>query len=252
MMTSRLVPVLQLLLLLPPSAPMVAQPAPRPSSCVVRLERASRELAATFIFEGLLSAQEPLHLFDDPLHQAYWFEPSTQELKKDLEDASANRVFAPAPKPTPKKRPKPNSPLLAARAERERVKTRLPPPTLQTAPPIPEGAVPVEDERSAPDRRGAASRALVKLKLSTLAERRETLEQAVSEMLDPLAAPKLPAFDVAVLLLFLSEIESGVPVPVACKEAAELSLAYSGDDQQSFRHVQGVLGAYARERLGME
>ena len=72
-------------------------------------------------------------------------------------------------------------------------------------------------------------------------------------MLDPLAAPKLPAFDLAIVLLFLSELEGdGLPVPVACNEAVALSVAYSGDEQGSHRHVNGLLASYARERLGRE
>ena len=105
----------------------------------------------------------------------------------------------------------------------------------------------------APDVRSGASRALVRSKLAALQERRGRLERAIDDQLDPIAAPNLPAFDVAVLLLFLSELEHGeLPVPVACKEAVSPSVAYSGDAQQSHRHVQGILGAYAREQLGRE
>ena len=69
-----------------------------------------------------------------------------------------------------------------------------------------------------------------------------------------LCAALLPAFDVAVLLLFLSELEAApdLPVPVACKEAVALSRAYSGDEQQSHRHVNGLLASYAREHLGRD
>ena len=39
-----------------------------------------------------------------------------------------------------------------------------------------------------------------------------------------------------------------VPLPVACKEAVDLSVAYGGMSD-SHRYVNGVLGAYAREYL---
>ena len=88
-------------------------------------------------------------------------------------------------------------------------------------------------------------------KLEALDERRAELERAIDEMLDPLVAPTLPAFDLAALLLYLSEMEADdLPTAVAGKEAADLSLAYSGDEKESFRYVQGVLAAYARERMG--
>ena len=80
----------------------------------------------------------------------------------------------------------------------------------------------------------------------------EELEATIEQMLDPLAAPNMPAFDIAILLLFLSELEAtpDLPVPVACKEAVALSLAFSGDEHGSHRHVNGLLAAFARERLG--
>ena len=40
-------------------------------------------------------------------------------------------------------------------------------------------------------------------------------------------------------------------MPVACKEAVAMSVAYSGDEQQSHRHVHGLLAAYAKERMGL-
>ncbi len=65
-----------------------------------------------------------------------------------------------------------------------------------------------------------------------------------------IAAPKLPAFDVAVLLLFLSELSSGsLPLAVACSEAVALSIAYGSDEAETHRHVNGLLGSYARERM---
>ena len=35
-------------------------------------------------------------------------------------------------------------------------------------------------------------------------------------------------------------------MPVACKEAVALSRAYSGDERNSHRHVNGILASYAR------
>jgi hypothetical protein len=120
---------------------------------------------------------------------------------------------------------------------------------------VPEGAVPDGPATAAADERSGASRALVRAKLLALRSRRLTLEAAIDEMLDPLAAPKLPAFDVAILLLFLSEMEEDdLPVPVACKEAVALSFAFSGDDQNSHRHgaswlLQGPSTEPLRRRL---
>ena len=46
------------------------------------------------------------------------------------------------------------------------------------------------------------------------------------------------------------EASADLPLPVACKEAVNLCLAYSGGEHESHRHVHGLLSAYARERLG--
>ena len=94
----------------------------------------------------------------------------------------------------------------------------------------------------------------MRAKLEALRDRRAHLEAAVDEMLDPLVAPTLPAFDLGCLLLYLCEMEAeDLPTTVACSEAGDLSLAYSGDmGEKSFRHVQGLLAAYAKERLGRE
>ena len=248
---------LLLALALEHAAALVAKASPT----IIRMERAARELAATFIFEGLVQAREPLELFDDPRHQSFWFEGSKAALESDLRTAAdigekAYETVRPVAPPSEAELAS-ASPLLAARARRaqptKRFVTAAP---LQTAAPLPNGAEPLGPAESAPDSRGGASRALVRQKLSELHSRRGQLEAAVGEMLDPLVAPSLPAFDLAVLLLFLSEVAGGLPVPVAAKEAAMLSGAYSGDangvEPQSVRHVQGVLGAYARERLGRE
>ena len=225
------------------------------SPVVVKIERASRTLAATFIYEGLIKGQEPLDLFDDDVHAEFWFERGQAAVASELSDAAVDTDWA---KPKPIEQPlEPeqefNSPLLAARAARARKTVQMPLPTLQSRAPIPEGAEPEGEPTAAKDVRSGASRALVRKKLLALRERRVRLERALDAQLDPMAAPKLPAFDIAVLLLFLCELETAeLPVPVACKEAVELSVAYSGDDQESYRHVQGVLGAYAREQLGRE
>ena len=123
---------------------------------------------------------------------------------------------------------------------------------MRLAVPVPEGAEPDGPATSAADLRGSASRGLVAQKLRALQSRRAELEGAIDAMLDPLAAERMPAFDVAVLLLFLSELEEApdLPVPVACKEAVALSVAAVGDEQNSHRHVNGLISAYARERIG--
>ena len=48
---------------------------------------------------------------------------------------------------------------------------------------------------------------------------------------------------VSVLLLFMAELHEGLPLPVACSEAVELSVAYGGA-KDFHRHVNGVLKAY--------
>ena len=254
---ARLLELLVVLTLLQQTAALFAKASPT----IVRMERAARELAATFIFEGLVQVREPLEIFDDPRHQSFWFESSKAALEADLRGAAdmgekTYETVRPVAPPSEEELMS-ASPLLVARSRRaqptKRIVTAAP---LQAKLKLPAGAEPLGPPESAPDTRSGASRALVRQKLSALHSQRAQLEAAVSEMLDPLVAPSLPAFDLAVLLLFLSELASGLPVPVASKEAAMLSAAYSGDangkEQQSVRHVQGVLGAYARERLGRE
>ena len=253
MTTSSTMILVVLLLLAPRDASALNA---KPSPAVVRLERAARELAATFIFEGLVQAREPLELFDDPRHQEFWFDGTRGTLEADLATAATDKTYEtirPVP-PPPDSAQESASPLLAARARRAQPKRRfVTAAPLQTAAPVPEGAEPLGPAESAADSRSRASKALVRHKLTELRACRHELDSAVNELLDPLVAPDLAAFDLAVLLLFLSEIQSGLPVPVAAKEAGLLTEAYSGDAQQEqhgVRHVQGVLGAYARERLG--
>ena len=224
---------------------------------LIRMERASRECAASFIYEGMIHKCDPLELFDDEQHMSFWFEAGKKQIAAELATANEDRDWASeatAPLP-PKPVPTSNSPLLAARAKRAMPTKRLLPGLLQKArlpPGVPEDAVPDGDAVAADDLRSGASRGLVRAKLHALKRRRAEIEDAIDDMLDPLAAPKLPAFDVAVMLLFLSELTEApdLPVPVACKEAVALSRAYSGDEQNSHRHVNGLLASYARERLG--
>ena len=240
-------------------APLLAYTAPAGGGggggTVIKMERSSRELAITFIYEGLIQNRDPLDLFDDADHSDFWFSRSAKSLAQTLESATVDREYA--PKNVVRRPKKSNSPLLAARAARAQRTRTAPPPTLQRARPknLPNDAVPDGPETSAPDRRSGASRGLVRSKLATLASRRVELETAINEHLDPLIAHKVPAMDVAILLLFLSEMGNGdaggLPPAIAAKEAVTLSVAYSGDEQQSFRHVHGILGAYARERLGL-
>ena len=62
-------------------------------------------------------------------------------------------------------------------------------------------------------------------------------------------AERLPALDVAVLLLFMAELHppAELPIAVACAEAMAVSKAYGGDEFQ--RHINGVLASYHREQL---
>ena len=219
------------------------------SPAIIKLERASRELAATFVYQGLIQGCDPLELFDNEDHQTFWWDRGAKAVARELDGAAVEKSYAPTPKaPAVDPGQSFNSPLLANRARRAAKKTTTPPPALQTPPPVPAGAQPEGEATSASDGRSGASRALVRAKLVALSERRHRYEMAIDAQLDPVAAPDLPAFDVALLLLFLCELEvEKLPVPVACKEAVQLSLGYS---EGGHRHVQGILGAYAREQLG--
>ena len=220
---------------------------------IIKLERSSRALAATLVYEGLIQRVDPLVLFDDEQHVSFWFGGGAKQLAVELASAAEERVYELDAPVKGSQQPESASPLLAARARRAQKTKRLLPADLRRPAPVPAGAVPEGPETSADDVRASASRGLVRAKLAALQPRRAALEQAVDEMLDPLAAPKLPAFDLAIVLLFLSELEGdGLPVPVACNEAVALSVAYSGDEQGSHRHVNGLLASYARERLGRE
>ena len=56
-------------------------------------------------------------------------------------------------------------------------------------------------------------------KLEAVRDMRASLEGVIQEMLDPLAAPNLPAFDLAALLLFLTEVSTS-----PCSNAARDSI----------------------------
>lgn len=111
------------------------------SPVVIRIERASRTLAATFVYEGLIQGREPLELFDDRAHLDFWFDQGQAAIAAELEAANVDKDWVAESKPVGKPEQKFNSPLLAARAERARKTVQLPPPTLQTPVPVPEGAV---------------------------------------------------------------------------------------------------------------
>ena len=112
------------------------------SPVVIKIERASRTLAATFVYEGLIQGREPLDLFDDRAHLDFWFDQGQAAIAAELEVANVDTDWvADSKKPIEKPEQKFNSPLLAARAERARKTVQLPPPTLQTRVPVPEGAV---------------------------------------------------------------------------------------------------------------
>ena len=251
----RLVPQrgLQLLLLLPTVTALTLPPS------IVRLERASRALAATLIYEGIIQQRDPLALIDDEQHAAWWFEGGTKSMAAELAALGApEREYSTELPPASSAPVKNNSPLLAARAKRaqQNAATRAASyrANLQTPLPVPEGAVPEGPETAAEDLRSKASKGLTRAKLAALQANRAAYEETIDSMLDPLAAANLPAFDVAVMLLFLSELEASdeedLPVPVACNEAVALSVAYSGDEQKSHRHINGLLVSYAREQLG--
>ena len=59
-----------------------------PSSAAIKLERASRELAATFIYEAMMQGDHPLALFQEPSHKAFWFERCPAALNAELEAAA--------------------------------------------------------------------------------------------------------------------------------------------------------------------
>ena len=221
------------------------------SSSIIKMERASHALAATLVYEGLLKRRDPLELMEDSDHLSFWFQDGgAKALSKELSTSNEDRVYQTDTPLPPQPEPTNNSPLLAARAKRAQ-RTKLAVPLKKLRVPVPDGAQPEGPETSATDTRSAASRGLVRAKLLALQPRRAELEEAIGVMLNENAATNLPAFDVAVLLVFLSELESStLPVPVICKEAVELSRAYSGDEQGSHRHVNGLLASYARERLG--
>ena len=91
------------------------------SPVVVRMERASRSLAATFIFEGLIQARDPLELFEDPGHQSFWFEPGPKQIAAVLEAAAEEKELALEERPIAPDAAATESasPLLAARARRD-------------------------------------------------------------------------------------------------------------------------------------
>ncbi|KAL1504516.1 hypothetical protein AB1Y20_010918 [Prymnesium parvum] len=194
------------------AAPAAAAPPRAPPPAILRIARATRELSCTFLYAGLVRAAPPLSLFDDEAHADFFASPS---LALRLHEAAKERAWPAA--------------LPATRRLAE-----------------PPGAVPVGEARSAEDRRGGASLAMCRQQLRAVAARRDELEEAIVHLLDPKVAPHFPAFDYAILLLFMSELHEGMQLPVACSEAVDLSLAYSGMDE-TYRYVNGVLAAYARE-----
>ena len=242
-----------------------------PSSAAIKLERASRELAATFIYEAMMQGDHPLALFQEPSHKAFWFERCPAALNAELEAAAVDKHYEVSVPLTPPPSPATESasPLLAARARRAQKKTHVRSQALQTAVPVPEGAEPTGPAEGGLDRRARASRALVGQMLQRLQPRRDHLEAAIEELLDDDIAHSLPAWDVAVLLLFLSEVTDGLPVPIACKEASALCSTYSDAGPLADRHaarqqhggdgerkshtrsyLHNLLGAYAQDRMG--
>ena len=111
------------------------------SPVIVKIERASRTLAATFVYEGLIQGREPLELFDDRAHMDFWFDRGQAAIAAELDAANIDTDWISDAKPIEQPKQKFNSPLLAARADRARKTVQLPPPTLQTRVPVPEGAV---------------------------------------------------------------------------------------------------------------
>ena len=191
-----------------------AAAAVRTPPAIVQIQRATRELSCTFLYSGLVRSCDPLTLFDSGAHQDWWF--GSGNLSAALEEASSERTLSePAPLP-PAPRPSFNSPLLEARARRATPSVRTRPGGLQTLQ-EPEDAEPIGPATSATDRRGGANRGLCRQQLERVATRRPMLEKALIDLLDPKVAPQLPAFDCAVLLLFMAELHEGLPLPVACR-----------------------------------
>lgn len=215
-----------------------------PPPAIVRLQRASRDAAVSFLYSGLVRGEDPLVLFDDGVHEEWWFGESN--LSATLLEANVDRDLISAESAPLPSSPLPefNSPLLKARAERAEVKVRVLP-NVQSLP-EPSDGEPVGPATCADDRRGDANRGLCRQLLERVDARRAEMEGALLSLLDPAVTPQLPAIDCAVLLLFMAELHEGLPLPVACSEAVELSVAYGGA-KDFHRHVNGVLKAYHEE-----
>eukprot|EP00966_Prymnesium_polylepis_P206562 4785590-Prymnesium_polylepis.4 len=151
---------------------------------ILKIQGATRELACTFLYSGIVRNSDPLELFDEATHQDWWF--GAGNLSAALEDAARERTFStdePAPLP-PSAPQKFNSPLLEARARRATPTARPLPGGMQPLP-EPQDAEPIGPPTYATDRRGGANRGLCRQHLERVAGRRAELEGAILELLDP-------------------------------------------------------------------
>ena len=212
---------------------------------IIELHRNSREMALTFLYEGLVAEKDPVALFDDKAHQDFYFPGAGYNLTEALDDMARDLDLTLPPPVAAPEPPKSASPLMEARARRaQRTVPRSAPAFERAAPPIPEGAEPVGEEEQDADHRGLASAKLCRRLLEGVGGRRPELERAVLALATPQLQEELPAIDCGVLLLFMSELHDGLPLAVACSEAVALSKAYSGAHHTM---VNGVLAAYAQD-----
>ena len=248
---------LALLLLLAPAARSAVVGRGMPAA-IVRLHQSSRALALTFLYEGMLRGVDPLTLLEDETHEEWFFSGNVSAtLESAAEDLKWGLSGLSLPPPPPPSTEAAAVPLLANRAERARVKTRVLPAdlmnTLSLHGQLPEGAEQVGEDTADADVRGRANEALCKQKLEAVGARRPELEDSLRSLLGAHIAPSLPALDVCCLLLMMAELHEGLPLPVAASEAIALSRTYGDGGEEGYhRHVHGVLASYAREYLKLE
>ncbi|KAL3895936.1 MAG: hypothetical protein SGPRY_013391, partial [Prymnesium sp.] len=151
----------------------------RTPAAIVAIERASRELACSFLYSAIVRDCEPLQLFEDSLHDEWWF--GTSNLTASLEEAARESAAHEMPLP-PAARSEFRSPLLEARARRATPSIQRPLSTLEE----PENAEPVGPPTYSPDRRAAANRRLCRQQLQRVSAQRTKLEGAILDLLDPM------------------------------------------------------------------
>ena len=182
----------------------------RTPPAIIRLQRATRELSASFLYAGLVRNIEPLDLFHESSHQDWWF-GEAHNVTDVLAEASLTneRTFSTAGPLPSRPREAHRSALLEARAQRAEQTARVLPGLKQLQDPAPDGAEPVGPAEAAEDRRDVANRGLCLKQLQSVAARRTKLEAAIVDLVDPRVLPRLPAIDSAILLLFMAEMHTG-------------------------------------------